>query len=42
MSFSKSAGLDNDEMADVFATWNSGDPDSYLIEITSEVLRRVD
>ena len=30
----KAAGLDNDEMADVFATWNSGDPDSYFIVIT--------
>ena len=29
-------------MADVFATWNSGDLDSYLIEITSEVLRQID
>jgi len=38
----KAAGLDNSEMADVFATWNSGDLDSYLIEITSEVLRQID
>jgi 6-phosphogluconate dehydrogenase len=38
----KAAGLDNSQMADVFATWNSGDLDSYLIEITSEVLRQID
>jgi 6-phosphogluconate dehydrogenase len=34
----KSAG----EIAEVFAEWNSGDLDSYLIEITAEVLRQVD
>jgi len=38
----KAAGLDNNQVADVFATWNSGDLDSYLIEITSEVLRQID
>jgi 6-phosphogluconate dehydrogenase len=38
----KAAGLSNDEMADVFETWNSGDLDSYLIDITSKVLRQVD
>ncbi len=38
----KAAGLDNAQMADAFATWNTGDLDSYLIEITSEVLRQVD
>ena len=35
-------GLDNDEMADVFATWNGGDLESFLIEITATVLRRED
>jgi 6-phosphogluconate dehydrogenase len=30
------------EIADVFAEWNSGDLDSYLIEITAEVLRQTD
>ena len=38
----RALGLDHDEMADVFATWNTGDLDSYLIEITSEVLRKTD
>jgi 6-phosphogluconate dehydrogenase len=30
------------EIADVFAEWNKGDLDSYLIEITAEVLKQVD
>ncbi len=30
------------EIADVFAEWNRGELDSYLIEITAEVLRQVD
>jgi len=31
-------GLSTDEMHDVFKTWNEGDLDSYLIEITSDIL----
>ncbi len=38
----KGAGVSAAEAADVFATWNTGDLDSFLIEITSEVLRQVD
>jgi 6-phosphogluconate dehydrogenase len=38
----KAIGLSAAEAADVFAEWNTGDLDSYLIEITSEVLRQVD
>ncbi len=38
----KAAGLSAAEAADVFAQWNTGDLDSYLIEITAEVLRQVD
>ena len=30
------------EIADVFRQWNSGDLDSYLVEITAEVLGQVD
>jgi len=30
-------GLTNDELYDVFADWNSGDLDSYLIEITRDI-----
>ncbi|MGC5615857.1 NADP-dependent phosphogluconate dehydrogenase [Georgenia sp. Z1491] len=37
-----SAGLTPAELADVFREWNTGDLDSYLIEITAEVLGHVD
>ena len=30
------------EIADIFAQWNTGELESYLIEITAEVLRQVD
>ena len=30
-------GLSNDELYDVFAEWNQGDLDSYLIEITRDI-----
>ncbi|QDZ42582.1 NADP-dependent phosphogluconate dehydrogenase [Corynebacterium sp. sy039] len=36
------AGLSPQEISDIFKTWNQGDLDSYLIEITSEVLAQVD
>jgi len=32
-------GLSNDEMAKVFAGWNQGKLDSYLIEITADILK---
>ncbi|HEX8844526.1 MAG TPA: NADP-dependent phosphogluconate dehydrogenase [Pyrinomonadaceae bacterium] len=32
-------GMEADQLADVFAEWNSGALDSYLIQITSDVLR---
>jgi 6-phosphogluconate dehydrogenase len=35
-------GHDVEAIADVFATWNEGDLESYLIEITAEVLRQRD
>jgi 6-phosphogluconate dehydrogenase len=35
-------GLSPQEIGDVFAGWNEGDLDSYLIEITAEVLRHDD
>jgi len=31
-------GLNNEEMRDVFAEWNAGELDSYLIEITRDIL----
>src|SRR3954465_15063918 len=35
-------GLSPKEIGDGFASWNEGDLDSYLIEITAEVLRHAD
>ncbi|MGX9672743.1 NADP-dependent phosphogluconate dehydrogenase [Mycobacterium sp. HM-7] len=35
-------GMAAGQIADVFAEWNKGDLDSYLIEITAEVLKQVD
>ncbi|WP_374009552.1 NADP-dependent phosphogluconate dehydrogenase [Leifsonia sp. LS-T14] len=35
-------GLEPAQIADVFAEWNEGYLESYLIEITAEVLRQVD
>ena len=36
------AGIEPAEIADIFRTWNAGDLDSYLIEITAEVLSQTD
>ncbi|ALA67468.1 NADP-dependent phosphogluconate dehydrogenase [Corynebacterium lactis] len=36
------AGMTPAEIADVFREWNKGDLDSYLVEITAEVLSQVD
>ncbi|WP_454941978.1 NADP-dependent phosphogluconate dehydrogenase [Corynebacterium argentoratense] len=36
------AGLEPKEIAAVFREWNAGDLDSYLVEITAEVLDQVD
>jgi 6-phosphogluconate dehydrogenase len=33
-------GLSNEEMHDVFAEWNKGDLDSYLIEITRDIFAK--
>lgn len=35
-------GLSADELSEVFATWNKGELDSYLIEITSEIFKHKD
>ncbi|ORV45556.1 phosphogluconate dehydrogenase (NADP(+)-dependent, decarboxylating) [Mycolicibacter engbaekii] len=35
-------GLSAPQIAEVFTEWNAGDLDSYLVEITAEVLRQVD
>ena len=36
------AGMTPAEIAEVFRTWNAGDLDSYLIDITAEILAQVD
>ena len=38
----KALGLTPDEMHEVFATWNKGELDSYLIEITSDIMAKKD
>ncbi|ORX50893.1 6-phosphogluconate dehydrogenase, decarboxylating [Hesseltinella vesiculosa] len=35
-------GLSHDEMADIFTEWNKGELDSYLIEITRDILKYKD
>lgn len=35
-------GLNNEEMADLFDEWNKSELESYLIEITSSILRKKD
>jgi 6-phosphogluconate dehydrogenase len=35
-------GLSNDELADVFAEWNRGELNSFLIEITARIFRQKD
>jgi 6-phosphogluconate dehydrogenase len=41
-SLLKAAGLSNARMAEVFARWNAGDLQSYLIQITGKALEQVD
>ncbi|MHC4562372.1 MAG: decarboxylating NADP(+)-dependent phosphogluconate dehydrogenase, partial [Planctomycetota bacterium] len=38
----KAVGMTAPEMSDVFAEWNKGELDSYLIEITTQILAKVD
>ncbi|AHH17916.1 6-phosphogluconate dehydrogenase, decarboxylating [Nocardia nova SH22a] len=40
--FRQALNFDAGQIADVFTEWNSGDLESYLVEITAEVLRQVD
>ncbi len=35
-------GLSAAELAEIFATWNEGELDSFLIEITAKIFRRID
>lgn len=41
-SIFKAAGFSNQELAEVFAEWNTGDLESYLIQITSKVFEQKD
>jgi 6-phosphogluconate dehydrogenase len=36
------AGMEAKELADTFTEWNKGELDSYLIEITSQIFRKID
>jgi 6-phosphogluconate dehydrogenase len=38
----RAAGLDTKEIADAFRTWNTGDLESFLVEITAQVLDTAD
>ncbi|AYF78379.1 NADP-dependent phosphogluconate dehydrogenase [Nocardia yunnanensis] len=40
--FRDALGFDAKQIADVFTQWNTGDLESYLVEITAEVLNQVD
>lgn len=35
-------GFDNEKMSEIFGEWNKGVLDSYLVEITSDILKRKD
>ena len=35
-------GMDNTELAETFTEWNKGELDSYLIDITSQIFRKID
>ena len=35
-------GLSAEDMAEIFTEWNKGELDSYLIEITADILSRKD
>ena len=36
------AGMDAPQLADTFAEWNAGELNSYLIEITAQIFRKID
>jgi len=38
----KAAGFSNDELADIFAEWNEGELESFLIEITANIFKQKD
>ena len=38
----KAAGFSNEELAEIFADWNEGDLESFLIEITANIFKQKD
>ncbi len=38
----RGVGLSDDELGDVFASWNQAELNGYLVEITAEIFRKVD
>ena len=38
----KAAGFSNEELAEIFAEWNAGDLESFLIEITANIFKQKD
>ncbi len=38
----RALGLSNQELSDIFATWNHGELQSYLIEITADIFKKLD
>lgn len=38
----QAGGLEPAELADIFAEWNEGELDSFLIDITAQIFRRID
>ncbi len=38
----RGAGMSNDELAGIFDSWNKGELNSFLIEITAQILRKKD
>ncbi len=38
----RALGLSNQELSDVFAEWNKGELQSYLIEITADIFKKID
>ncbi len=38
----KAAGFSNEELAEIFADWNNGDLESFLIEITANIFNQID
>jgi 6-phosphogluconate dehydrogenase len=39
---SRGAGLTDDELGEAFVSWNQGELNGYLVEITAEIFRKVD